>query len=70
MIGPPQKKRVLVLVGDRMPPVREMTRATAQGEGKKGHFHKALSKEFRRGGFTVTDKDAAFAKLRQMRFEQ
>ena len=51
MTGPLQKKRALVSVGDRIPPVREKTRTTADARSKKGRFCKRLPKQFRRDGF-------------------
>ena len=42
------------------------TRPRAEAKGTKRLFYKPLSVEFRHDGFTVTDKDAAFAKLREI----
>ena len=38
-------------VGQSMAPSTEKTRASAEGGGKKGRFHKRLQKEFRHDGF-------------------
>ena len=62
MISPPKTKRGPAFARDSIPLAARKTRATAEGEGKKGRF-KPLPKEFRRDGFiyrqVAREKDAA-----------
>jgi len=48
---PSKAKRGLGVVGQSMALPTEKTRASAEGGGKKGRFHKRLQNEFRHDGF-------------------